>query len=44
MYFFPFFFHSLATVVHGFTFKSLTTSRIVPRFTRPVTDLIVGFW
>lgn len=28
--------------VHGF--KSLTTSRIVPRFTRPVSDLIDGLW
>ncbi|KAL2974790.1 hypothetical protein AAZX31_14G123300 [Glycine max] len=28
--------------VHGF--KSLTTSRIVPRFTRPLTDLIDGLW
>ncbi|KAL5850053.1 hypothetical protein ACOSQ4_008066 [Xanthoceras sorbifolium] len=28
--------------VHGF--KSLTTSRIVPRFTRPVTDIIDGLW
>ncbi|RVW14298.1 hypothetical protein CK203_095400 [Vitis vinifera] len=28
--------------VHGF--KSLTTSRIVPRFTRPVTDMIDGLW
>ncbi|XP_057468024.1 trans-Golgi network-localized SYP41-interacting protein 1 [Actinidia eriantha] len=27
---------------HGF--KSLTTSRIVPRFTRPVTDMIDGLW
>ena len=42
--FFPFFFRSFATVVYGFTFKSLTTSRIVPRFTRPVTDMIVGYW
>ncbi|KAJ4962944.1 hypothetical protein NE237_022883 [Protea cynaroides] len=28
--------------VHGF--KSLTMSRIVPRFTRPVTDMIDGLW
>ncbi|CAI0438718.1 unnamed protein product [Linum tenue] len=28
--------------VHGF--KSLTTSRIVPRFTRPVSDVIDGLW
>ncbi|KAK9273217.1 hypothetical protein L1049_018024 [Liquidambar formosana] len=28
--------------VHGF--KSLTTSRIVPRFTRPVTNMIDGLW
>ncbi|XP_057958272.1 trans-Golgi network-localized SYP41-interacting protein 1 isoform X2 [Malania oleifera] len=28
--------------VHGF--KSLTTSRIVPRFTRPATDMIDGLW
>ncbi|XP_042498874.1 centromere-associated protein E isoform X2 [Macadamia integrifolia] len=28
--------------VHGF--KSLNTSRIVPRFTRPVTDMIDGLW
>ncbi|PQM38322.1 protein lava lamp isoform X3 [Prunus yedoensis var. nudiflora] len=28
--------------VHGF--KSLTTSRIVPRFTRPVTDMVDGLW
>ncbi|WJX09954.1 hypothetical protein P8452_00732 [Trifolium repens] len=28
--------------VHGF--KSLTSSKIVPRFTRPVTDLIDGLW
>nr|KJB06194.1 hypothetical protein B456_001G002300 [Gossypium raimondii] len=28
--------------VHGF--KSLTTSRIVPRFTRPVSDMIDGLW
>lgn len=28
--------------VHGF--KSLTSSTIVPRFTRPVTDLIDGLW
>ncbi|KAL2574158.1 hypothetical protein AAZV13_17G171400 [Glycine max] len=28
--------------VHGF--KSLTTSTIVPRFTRPLTDLIDGLW
>ncbi|KAG6649425.1 hypothetical protein I3843_07G207200 [Carya illinoinensis] len=28
--------------VHGF--KSLVTSRIVPRFTRPVTDMIDGLW
>ncbi|XP_027333482.1 centromere-associated protein E isoform X2 [Abrus precatorius] len=28
--------------VHGF--KSLTTSKIVPRFTRPLTDLIDGLW
>ncbi|KAG9135217.1 hypothetical protein Leryth_013519 [Lithospermum erythrorhizon] len=27
---------------HGF--KSLTTSRIVPRFTRPVTDMVDGLW
>ncbi|XP_009630989.1 trans-Golgi network-localized SYP41-interacting protein 1 isoform X2 [Nicotiana tomentosiformis] len=27
---------------HGF--KSLTTSRIVPRFTRPITDMIDGLW
>ncbi|XP_019056916.1 PREDICTED: A-kinase anchor protein 9 isoform X2 [Tarenaya hassleriana] len=27
---------------HGF--KSLSTSRIVPRFTRPVTDVIDGLW
>lgn len=42
MFFFSFYFHSLATVVHGF--KSLTASRIVPRFTRPVTDMIDGLW
>ncbi|XP_010273596.1 PREDICTED: centromere-associated protein E isoform X2 [Nelumbo nucifera] len=28
--------------VHGF--KSLSTSKIVPRFTRPVTDMIDGLW
>ncbi|XP_031276337.1 abnormal long morphology protein 1 isoform X1 [Pistacia vera] len=28
--------------VHGF--KSLTTSKIVPRFTRPATDMIDGLW
>ncbi|KAI9192366.1 hypothetical protein LWI28_021802 [Acer negundo] len=28
--------------VHGF--KSLTASRVVPRFTRPVTDMIDGLW
>ncbi|XP_050388233.1 trans-Golgi network-localized SYP41-interacting protein 1 isoform X2 [Argentina anserina] len=28
--------------VHGF--KSLTTSRMIPRFTRPVTDMIDGLW
>ncbi|KAK4277074.1 hypothetical protein QN277_015127 [Acacia crassicarpa] len=28
--------------VHGF--KSLTTSRIVPRFTRPLSDMIDGLW
>ncbi|KAK9946754.1 hypothetical protein M0R45_012201 [Rubus argutus] len=28
--------------VHGF--KSLTTSRMVPRFTRPVTDMVDGLW
>ncbi|XP_027939603.1 centromere-associated protein E isoform X2 [Vigna unguiculata] len=28
--------------VHGF--KSLTSSKIVPRFTRPLTDLIDGLW
>ncbi|CAK8570111.1 unnamed protein product [Lathyrus sativus] len=28
--------------VHGF--KSLTSSKIVPRFTRPVTDLLDGLW
>ncbi|CAK9168976.1 unnamed protein product [Ilex paraguariensis] len=27
---------------HGF--KSLTTSRIVPRFTRPVSNIIDGLW
>ncbi|KAL3500239.1 hypothetical protein ACH5RR_039332 [Cinchona calisaya] len=27
---------------HGF--KSLTTSRIIPRFTRPVSDMIDGLW
>ncbi|XP_060179494.1 uncharacterized protein LOC132609500 isoform X3 [Lycium barbarum] len=27
---------------HGF--KSMTTSRIVPRFTRPITDMIDGLW
>ncbi|CAA0831932.1 Unknown protein [Striga hermonthica] len=27
---------------HGF--KSLTTSKIVPRFTRPVSDLVDGLW
>ncbi|KAK4435693.1 hypothetical protein Salat_0732800 [Sesamum alatum] len=27
---------------HGF--KSLTTSRIVPRFTRPVSDMVDGLW
>lgn len=27
---------------HGF--KSLTTSKVVPRFTRPVTDLVDGLW
>ncbi|OMO86138.1 Prefoldin [Corchorus capsularis] len=28
--------------VHGF--KSLTTSRVVPRFTRPISDMIDGLW
>ncbi|KAL6212639.1 hypothetical protein ACLB2K_017857 [Fragaria x ananassa] len=28
--------------VHGF--KSLTTSRMIPRFTRPVTDMVDGLW
>ncbi|XP_039052537.1 sporulation-specific protein 15-like [Hibiscus syriacus] len=28
--------------VHGF--KSLTTSRVVPRFSRPITDMIDGLW
>ncbi|KAI3841282.1 hypothetical protein MKW98_007763 [Papaver atlanticum] len=28
--------------VHGF--KSLSTSRIVPRFTRPVSDMVDGLW
>ncbi|XP_024162605.1 A-kinase anchor protein 9 isoform X3 [Rosa chinensis] len=28
--------------VHGF--KSLTTSRMVPRFTRPLTDMVDGLW
>ncbi|GKU87476.1 hypothetical protein SLEP1_g1869 [Rubroshorea leprosula] len=28
--------------VHGF--KSLTTSRIIPKFTRPVTDMVDGLW
>ncbi|KAK6912442.1 hypothetical protein RJ641_022043 [Dillenia turbinata] len=28
--------------VHGF--KSLTTSQLVPRFTRPLTDMIDGLW
>ncbi|XVE97275.1 hypothetical protein REPUB_Repub03eG0006000 [Reevesia pubescens] len=28
--------------VHGF--KSLATSRVVPRFTRPITDMIDGLW
>ncbi|KAF6155637.1 hypothetical protein GIB67_034732 [Kingdonia uniflora] len=28
--------------VHGF--KSLTTSRVVPRFTRPVSDMVDGLW
>ncbi|XP_030541288.1 trans-Golgi network-localized SYP41-interacting protein 1 isoform X1 [Rhodamnia argentea] len=28
--------------VHGF--KSLTTSRIVPKFTRPLTDMVDGLW
>ncbi|KAK6237119.1 hypothetical protein QQP08_026710 [Theobroma cacao] len=28
--------------VHGF--KSLTSSRIVPRFTRPITDMVDGLW
>lgn len=28
--------------VHGF--KSLTTSRIIPKFTRPVSDMIDGLW
>ncbi|CAL0323210.1 unnamed protein product [Lupinus luteus] len=28
--------------VHGF--KSLTSSKVVPRFTRPLTDLIDGLW
>ncbi|CAI8605805.1 unnamed protein product [Vicia faba] len=28
--------------VHGF--KSLTSSKIVPRFTRPLTDLLDGLW
>ncbi|KAF3446503.1 hypothetical protein FNV43_RR11682 [Rhamnella rubrinervis] len=28
--------------VHGF--KSLATSRIIPRFTRPVTEMIDGLW
>ncbi|KAL0312221.1 UNVERIFIED_CONTAM: hypothetical protein Sradi_5621400 [Sesamum radiatum] len=27
---------------HGF--KSLTTSKIVPRFTRPVSDMVDGLW
>lgn len=31
-----------STAVHGF--KSLTTSRMVPRFTRPVTDMVDGLW
>ncbi|OMO90605.1 Prefoldin [Corchorus olitorius] len=28
--------------IHGF--KSLTTSRVVPRFTRPISDMIDGLW
>ncbi|XVF48197.1 hypothetical protein PTKIN_Ptkin03bG0171100 [Pterospermum kingtungense] len=28
--------------VHGF--KSLTTSRVVPKFTRPISDMIDGLW
>ncbi|KAK9099776.1 hypothetical protein Scep_023206 [Stephania cephalantha] len=28
--------------VHGF--KSLTTSRVVPKFTRPVSDMVDGLW
>ncbi|OUZ99198.1 hypothetical protein BVC80_8967g1 [Macleaya cordata] len=28
--------------LHGF--KSLTTSRVVPRFTRPVSDMVDGLW
>lgn len=33
---------SLFSSVHGF--KSLTTSRFIPRFTRPVSDMIDGLW
>lgn len=33
---------SFSTTVHGF--KSLTTSRIVPKFTRPLTDMVDGLW
>nr|GEY83031.1 GRIP and coiled-coil domain-containing protein 2 isoform X1 [Tanacetum cinerariifolium] len=29
---------------HPHGFKSLTTSKLVPRFTRPVTDLVDGLW
>jgi len=32
----------LFVAVHGF--KSLTSSKVVPRFTRPLTDLIDGLW
>ncbi|KAJ6915380.1 hypothetical protein NC651_017395 [Populus alba x Populus x berolinensis] len=33
---------SSSTSVPGF--KSLTTSRIAPKFTRPVSDMIDGLW
>ena len=32
----------IVSSVHGF--KSLTTSRVVPRFTRPLSDMIDGLW
>lgn len=36
------YFSSLFNSAHGF--KSLTTSKIVPRFTRPVSDMVDGLW